>query len=77
METEDMDEESDEERDKISYDEDNEGLKSKDVTGNIFGSVKASKPTRSQAAIHTALFKLAAQYVSPELLQHYTGSPKR
>jgi hypothetical protein len=41
MEMEDVeDEELDEEEEKTSYNEDNEGLKSENVTGNIFGPVK-------------------------------------
>jgi hypothetical protein len=71
------DDEFDEEGEKISYNEDNEGLKSENVTGNIFGLVKASKWTRSQAAIDTPLLELAAQYVPPELLQRDTDVTKR
>jgi hypothetical protein len=37
----DEDEEFDKEGEKTLYNEDSEGLKSKNVTGNIFGSVKA------------------------------------
>jgi hypothetical protein len=78
MEMEDVeDEELDEEEEKTSYNEDNEGLKSENVTGNIFGPVKASKRTRSQAAIDTPLLELAAQYVPPELLQRDTDVTKR
>jgi hypothetical protein len=79
MEMEDVDEneEFDEEGEKTLYNEDNEGLKSENVTGDIFGPVKASKRTRSQAAIDTMLLELATQYVPPQLLQHYPSSKKR
>jgi hypothetical protein len=71
-----MDEKSDEERDKFSYDGDNEGLKAEGATGRIVGSVKASKSTRSQAAIDSALFKLATQYVPPALLKRCTDATR-
>jgi hypothetical protein len=77
MEDVDEDEEFDEEGEKTSYNEDNEGMRSGNVTGNIFGSVKASKRTRSQAAVDTPLLELAAQYVPPELLQRDADVTKR
>jgi hypothetical protein len=52
-------------------------LRAEGVVADIIKSVKAPKPTRSQAAIDTALFEMVAQYVPPELLQHYTDATKR